>query len=609
MPFPPSDKSLGGVLKDTRERLDLVERRLAMGGSGGGGGDGGDAVFAAGLVSSWSGSPSAVPSGWVLCDGRALSRTGYPALYAAIGTTYGAGDGATTFNVPNGKGRFLVGQDGAQVEFDVVGESGGANAHRHDFQFGLFDNQWMPGGSYAGMESIAQANDNDRMGAFRYSTGKFQGAVVGTPATSASALTMNNAVNAGTSGQKKLNREVTTGDTDVPAGTTGLPPYLVQNWIISTGAGSTPPSGAVVPVQLWQEFHLSGGTGSIRPTSGAAIVWDGAVTGTLGATLDAAKRIITLPAAGTYRIVNHLGLAASPGVGVSSNANWGGVNWQPSYTYGNTGAAGVFIVENDFVVTATGATTLRFDTGAPLGVYDWTWLRIEKQEPFFPANALAITRGSAAQRDAIYGVPADDVARASLANRVISWFNTDLGWMESYYAPTGTAGLTARGLQVGAPAGWYPTGAGPRAVWAGVPQVVNAGNYYSGWVAFGSAGAAGNGRSTRNSPLIRQRSGDAPSMETALAGNYRITGRMDWQAGAGVASGSFSYYDGVSAYYDAEKFFALNATWKTILEWAYEDVTLFPLARMYYLSTAGSGTIGTRAQMAMQYIGPPLVTA
>lgn len=54
------------------------------------------------------GSPS-LPTGWVLCDGTAYSRTIYAALYSVIGTYWGAGDGSTTFNVPNLSGRVLVG--------------------------------------------------------------------------------------------------------------------------------------------------------------------------------------------------------------------------------------------------------------------------------------------------------------------------------------------------------------------------------------------------------------------------------------------------------------------------------------------------------------------
>jgi hypothetical protein len=52
-----------------------------------------------------------VPPGWLLCDGAQVSRTTYADLFAAIGTTWGAGDGSTTFNVPDLRGMFLRGTD------------------------------------------------------------------------------------------------------------------------------------------------------------------------------------------------------------------------------------------------------------------------------------------------------------------------------------------------------------------------------------------------------------------------------------------------------------------------------------------------------------------
>lgn len=54
---------------------------------------------------------TAVPSGWLYCDGSAISRTVYAALFAAIGTLHGNGDGSSTFNIPDLKGRFIRGQD------------------------------------------------------------------------------------------------------------------------------------------------------------------------------------------------------------------------------------------------------------------------------------------------------------------------------------------------------------------------------------------------------------------------------------------------------------------------------------------------------------------
>lgn len=58
------------------------------------------------------------PSGWLRCDGSAVSRTTYAALFAAIGTLYGAGDGSTTFNLPNLTGRVPFGMIG-----DYIGKS------------------------------------------------------------------------------------------------------------------------------------------------------------------------------------------------------------------------------------------------------------------------------------------------------------------------------------------------------------------------------------------------------------------------------------------------------------------------------------------------------
>ncbi len=56
---------------------------------------------------------AAVAPGWLVPDGSAISRTAFAALFAAIGTTYGAGDGASTFNLPNLIGRTLFAQDAA----------------------------------------------------------------------------------------------------------------------------------------------------------------------------------------------------------------------------------------------------------------------------------------------------------------------------------------------------------------------------------------------------------------------------------------------------------------------------------------------------------------
>lgn len=54
---------------------------------------------------------STAPAGWLKANGALISRTAYAALFAAIGTTYGAGDGSTTFALPDLRGEFLRGLD------------------------------------------------------------------------------------------------------------------------------------------------------------------------------------------------------------------------------------------------------------------------------------------------------------------------------------------------------------------------------------------------------------------------------------------------------------------------------------------------------------------
>jgi microcystin-dependent protein len=69
---------------------------------------------------------AAAPTGWLLADGAAVSRTTYAALFTAIGTQYGAGDGSTTFNLPNMKGRVAAGYDAGNANFNARGKTGGA---------------------------------------------------------------------------------------------------------------------------------------------------------------------------------------------------------------------------------------------------------------------------------------------------------------------------------------------------------------------------------------------------------------------------------------------------------------------------------------------------
>jgi len=82
----------------------------------------------AGTVESFAG--LVAPSGWLLCDGSIISRTQYPVLFEAIGTTHGAGDGVTTFRLPDMRSRVSVAAGpGVGLSNRGVGEVGGAETH------------------------------------------------------------------------------------------------------------------------------------------------------------------------------------------------------------------------------------------------------------------------------------------------------------------------------------------------------------------------------------------------------------------------------------------------------------------------------------------------
>lgn len=93
----------------------------------------------AGMMSVFAG--AAAPAGWELCDGSAISRTTFADLFAEIGTTFGVGDGSTTFNIPDARGRGLLGLDNmggssanrvTDAQADILGGSSGAEDSDHD---------------------------------------------------------------------------------------------------------------------------------------------------------------------------------------------------------------------------------------------------------------------------------------------------------------------------------------------------------------------------------------------------------------------------------------------------------------------------------------------
>ena len=77
--------------------------------------------FSTGTIVPWS--DTTAPSGFLECNGQAVSRTAYSALFAIVGTTYGSGNGSTTFNVPDLKNDVPLGRSNAKA----LASTGGAN--------------------------------------------------------------------------------------------------------------------------------------------------------------------------------------------------------------------------------------------------------------------------------------------------------------------------------------------------------------------------------------------------------------------------------------------------------------------------------------------------
>jgi microcystin-dependent protein len=232
--FPPRDRTIEGFLQDTSERIDRQARRRFRVATA--------TESVAGIIAPYGG--TVLPTGWLLCDGSAVSRSLYPELFAAIGTTYGAGDGSTTFNLPNYKGRTPFGRDAAQAEFDVLGETGGSKAHVHSVAGAAWAKiNWESGGKVWLDRGVATSWTPD-----------VQTTASPAPLTAGSTAT--------TGGVELV------GDTQ--SGST-LPPYIVTNWMISTGStaggipgGTDPLTATILRLTSTGDVTLAGSTHALQ---------------------------------------------------------------------------------------------------------------------------------------------------------------------------------------------------------------------------------------------------------------------------------------------------------------------------------------------------------
>lgn len=158
---------------------------------------------------------ASVPSGYMVCDGSAISRTTYAELFSVIGTTYGSGNGSTTFNIPNLKGRVLVGLNSNDASFDSIGETGGSKyLQEHDH------GEYVNNGSGGRYPFTLSNGGGSRMAGNYFS---------------------NNSIFSNYTGPQVLTTKTGTGNSG------NLQPYIVVNYIIKVARGTaTVPSSVTV---------------------------------------------------------------------------------------------------------------------------------------------------------------------------------------------------------------------------------------------------------------------------------------------------------------------------------------------------------------------------
>ena len=153
---------------------------------------------------------SSAPDGWVLCDGSAVSRDTYATLFSAVGTTYGAGDGSTTFALPNLIDKFVEGSATA----GTVKTAGLPNIT------GLFGNIGNKTGVHFGLSTADTA-----------ATGAFS-------VPSASVNTNDFSVNGGSTGSRDISFDASRSSSIYGNSTTVQPPALTMKPFIYTGKTS-----------------------------------------------------------------------------------------------------------------------------------------------------------------------------------------------------------------------------------------------------------------------------------------------------------------------------------------------------------------------------------
>lgn len=196
--------------------------------------------YIAGRVFAYAGTDE--PIGALLCDGQAVSRTTYWELFDAIGTTYGAGDGSTTFNLPNIESRTIIGESdsyalgstGGEEAVSLTAEQNGSHTHA---QLGV--NAHEPNSTTLNLTLQGDGN----MVLYQH------GGVLWNTGTSSAAEKTNRTVDIGQDG--------TTGSSGSGAPHNNMQPYIVMRYFITTGKGD--PASGINPADYVVEWGNTDG--------------------------------------------------------------------------------------------------------------------------------------------------------------------------------------------------------------------------------------------------------------------------------------------------------------------------------------------------------------
>ena len=325
----------------------------------------------AGSIKMWA--AASPPDGWALCNGQAVSRTTYATLFSRIGTTFGSGDGSTTFNLPDFRNRFPVGAgstynggatggfaDAAVITHTHAGSTNTAGDHQHSHV-----DRYFPVVAKLALQSYV-TNKEIMPASPPYNGYLGEGAA---DRDNNYWLTYNDVT--GSAGNHNHSVSISAPDGSVSGTGRNLPPYLAGWWIIKLSddgsGGGTLQAGGGIDITTGNGYSIITNTGVKSLTAGSGISITGSSgnltitnTGSLP-TLNAGQGISIVQNGTTFTITNTV--ATTPiiaGAGISVvNAPGGATvtaqvaNLQAGAGISITNNAGTYTISRQ--ATATGA--------------------------------------------------------------------------------------------------------------------------------------------------------------------------------------------------------------------------------------------------------------